>query len=256
MQSDVNKRRAARQKQARKKRLKIAFIFFLIIVLITLGIMCFTVFFPIKRISVSGSKIYNKSQIIKASKLTTEDQLFAVSEEKIEADLRKKLPYIDNVTIKRVIPDALVITVTDAKEQAFYKTGEKYNIISDKGYILKQQSKVPQNMFEIVSSGIDGKAGTQAKYKNSAEEVLVNNLISELSKQKINIDKIDVTNVLEISVNVEGRFTVIIGSDEYLPEKVAHLAGMIESISDRSGRINLSMWAPKNSQGTFVEAKN
>ncbi len=256
MQSEVNKRRAVRQKKARKRRLKIAFVFFIIIALITVGIMCFTLFFPIKRISVSGSEIYNKSQIIKATQLTTDDQLFAVSEKKIEAELRKSLPYIESVKIKRVIPDALVITVTDAKEQAFYKTGKNYNIISDKGYILKQQTKVPKNMFEIVSSGISGKVGTQVKYKNSAEEVLVGDLISELSKQNININKIDVTNILEITLNVEGRFTVNIGSDEYLSEKIAHLASMIDNISDRSGKINLSMWTPKNSQGTFVEEKN
>ena len=84
MLNDVNRRRAQRQRQARRRRLKIAFIFFLIIAFITLAIMCFTVFFPIKRISVSGSQIYSKSEIIKASGLTTEDNLFVVSEEKIE----------------------------------------------------------------------------------------------------------------------------------------------------------------------------
>ena len=92
MQSDVNKRRAARQKKARRRRLKIAFIFFLIIALITLAIMCFTVFFPIKRINVSGSEIYSKSEIIKASKLTTNDNLLVVSEEEIENNIRQQLP--------------------------------------------------------------------------------------------------------------------------------------------------------------------
>ncbi|MDO4607874.1 MAG: FtsQ-type POTRA domain-containing protein [Clostridia bacterium] len=256
MQSEVNKRRVARQKKTRKRRLKIALIFFLIIALITLAILCFTYFFPVKRISITGSKIYTKSQIVKASGLTTDDQLFTLSQDKIESDLRKSLPYIDSVKIKRVLPDAVVINVTDAKEQAFYKKGKTYNTISDKGYILKQQNKKPENLFEIVTSGIDGKVGTQAKYKNSAEQELVQNLITELTKQKITIDKIDVSNILEISVNVEDRFTVIIGSDEYLSEKIAHLASMIDSIADRSGKINLSMWTPQNSQGTFIEDKN
>ena len=58
MQSDVQKRRAERRKKIRRRRLKIAFIFFLIIAVVIFAIMCFTVLFPIKRISVSGSEIY------------------------------------------------------------------------------------------------------------------------------------------------------------------------------------------------------
>lgn len=253
MHSDVNKRRAARQKKARRRRLKIAFIFFLIIALITLAIMCFTVFFPIKRINVSGSEIYSKNEIVKASKLSTDDNLFVVSEEEIESNIRKKLPYIDNVKLKRVLPDAVILTVTDAKEYAYYQSGEKYFILSDSGYILKEQTEAPENVFQIVTGGIEGKVSGKAEYKNSAEQELVNTIISTLEQKDINIDKIDVSNILEITLNVEERFTVILGTSEHLQEKIAHLSGMIDSIPDRSGKINLSMWTPTNSQGSFVE---
>ena len=255
MSLDVNSRRAARQKKARRRRLKIAFIMFLIIALITLAIMCFTVFFPIKRINVSGSKIYSKSQIIKASKLTTDDNLFVVSEEDIEQNIRKSLPYVDDVKLKRVLPDAVILTITDAKEYAYYQSGEEYFILSENGYILKQQTEIPENVFEIVTSGIDGEVSELATYKNTAEEELVNTLIQTLSQKEINIDKIDVSNILEISLEVEGKFTVTLGNTDYVQEKIAHLSGMIESIGDRQGHINLSMWTPTNSQGSFVENK-
>lgn len=253
MQSEVNKRRAQRQKKARRRRLKTAFIFFLIITLLTLAIMCFTVFFPIKRINVSGSEIYSKSEIIKASKLTTDDNLFVVSEEEIESNIRKALPYVDSVKLKRVLPDAVVLNVTDAREYAYYQTGDSYFILSDSGYILKEQTETPENVFQIITSGIEGKVAQKAVYKNDAEEQLVNTLITVLNQKEINIDKIDVSNILELSLEVEGRFTVVLGTTDYIEEKIAHLAGMIESITDRKGKINLSMWTPTNSQGSFVE---
>lgn len=253
MQSDVNKRRAARQKKARIRRLKIAFVFFLIIALITLAIMCFTVFFPIKRINVSGSEIYSKSQIVKASKLTTDDNLWVVSQEKVENNIRTKLPYVDSVKLKRVLPDAIILTVTDAKEYAYYQSGENYYILSDSGYVLKEQAEAPENVFAIVTSGIDGAVGQKAVYKNASEAELVSTLIDTLQKKEINIDKIDVSNILQISLKVEGRFTVNLGTTDYTEEKIAHLSGMIDSIPDRSGEINLSMWTPTNSQGSFVE---
>lgn len=256
MQSDVNKRRAARQKKARRRRLKIAFVFFLIIALIILAIMCFTVFFPIKRINVSGSEIYSKSEIIKASQLTTDDNLFVVSEEEVEKNIRNKLPYVDSIKLKRVFPDAIILTVTDAKEYAYYQSGDQFFILSENGYILKEQDETPENVFQIVTSGIEGKESQKAIYNNSAEEQLVNTLITALQQKNIKIDKIDVSNILELSLEVEGRFTVVLGTTDYTEEKIAHLGSMIESIPDRKGKINLSMWTPTNSQGSFVEKDN
>ncbi len=256
MQSDVNKRRKERQRKIRRRRLKVAFIFFLIISLITLTVMCFTVFFPIKRISVSGSKIYSNSQIIKASKLTTDDNLLTVSDDEIQDNIRKSLPYVDSVKLKRVLPDAVILTITDAKEYAYFAAGGKYYILSENGYILKEQTETPENVFEIVSSGITGDIGEKAVYTNSAEQEVVNTLINELGKKEINIDKINVSNILQISLEVEGRFSVVLGTTEYVEQKIAHLSSMIESIPDRKGKINLSMWTPTNSQGSFVEKES
>lgn len=253
MQSDVNRRRAIRRKRARIRHLLVAFVIFLIIALITLAIMCFTVFFPIKRISVSGSEIYNKKQIIQASKLSTDDNLWVVSEKTIEKNIRKKLPYVDNVELKRVLPDAVVLTITDAKEYAYYQSGEKYYILSDNGYILKEQTEQPQNVFKIVTQGISGKVSDKAVYKNSTEEETVNTLITALNNEKLNIDEIDVSDMINITVKVSGKYVVNLGKNDYANQKIAHLATMIEEIGDRSGMINLSMWTPDDKQGTFVE---
>ena len=256
MSNDVNYRRAARQKKARRRRLKTAFVLFLILTVITLVIMCFTVFFPIKRINVTGSNIYSKSEIIKASKITTEDNLWMVSEEKVQEKIRKKLPYVDNVEIKRVLPDAIILTITDAKESSFYFADDNYFILSESGYVLKKQAEMPQNVFEIVTSGISGKVGEPAKYKKVAEKELIDTLTSSMKNHEINIDKIDVSNILQITLVVDERFTVSLGTIDYCEEKIAHLSSMIESIGDRSGSINLSMWTPQNSQGSFVEDKS
>lgn len=256
VQSDVNRRRAMRQKKARLRRLKVLLVFLLIVALITTAIMCFTLFFPIKRINVSGSKIYSKSEIIKASQLTTDDQLLSVSEKKVEDNIRQNLPYVKSVKLKRALPDAVILTVTDAEEYAFYQSENSYFILGDNGYILKEQSEIPENVFQIVTTGIEGKVSQKAKYKNSAEEQLVNTLITSLKKEKINVDEINVSNILQITLRVDGRFTVVLGTTDYLTEKIAHLEGMIASIPDRKGKINLSMWTPTNSQGSFVEQSN
>ena len=250
MASDVNSRRAARQRKARKRQLKILLLFLVIIAVITLVIMCFTVFFKVKRVNVTGSKIYSKSQIIKASKLTTKDGLFFVSEEDIEENVRKECPYVDSVELKRDFPDAVQLIVVDAKEYAYYNVDEKYYILSSNGYILKQQNDVPENVFKIVTNGISGKVGEKAKYKNSAEEELVKTLINQLQNNDINIDVIDVTSVFQIQLEIEGKYTVSLGKNEYLEEKIKHLNTMLSDIDDDMTIIDLSIWKPQDRYGS------
>lgn len=255
-QKEIDSRRKARQKRARRKRLKICFIFFLIASLITLAIMSFTVFFPIKRISVSGSQIYSKAEIIKASGLSTDDNLFVVSEEKIEQSIRKKLPYIDSVSLKRNLPDAVVLTVKDAKEYSCIEVAQKYYIISQSGYVLKEQSESPENVFKIITSGAKCEIAKMVEYKSQVESELVATMVQLLENKGINIDSVDVSSALNLTVNVEDKFVVKMGTDEFLEQKIAHLRSMIDSIGDRKGEINLSMWTPNNSQGSFVEDTN
>ena len=256
MESDVSQRRIQRRKQIRRRRIKIAFILFLIISLMILVTLCFTVFFPIKRINVSGSEIYSKEQIIKASGLTTEDNLFVVSKTKLEKKIRQKLPYIDDVALKRVLPDAVILTITDAKERLYFESNNQFYIVSESGYVLKEQIDVPQNVFQVVSSGMQGNVGDVLKYEVSGEKELIESIIKTLNKNEINIDKIDVSNALQITLNVEGRFSVLLGNKDYVEEKIAHMASMIESLGTREGKINLSMWTPENSQGSFVANKS
>ena len=259
MQSEVNRRRKQRQKQARKRQMAIAFISIfvvsLIVALVSLVVLCFTVFFDVKQISVSGSEIYSNAEIIKASDITTEDNLFIIREKRVEEKIRQSLPYVDDVKIKRRLPDKVALIITDAKEYAYFEHEGKYYIVSENGYVLKEQTEAPENVFEIITSGITGNVGEKAVFANQNEEKLINELIVLLEAKGINIDKIDVTSQLEIKLFVEDRFEVILGDSKYLTEKIAHLSGMIAEISDRGGRIDLSMWTPQKSQGSFVEYK-
>lgn len=256
MASDVNRRRAARQKKARQKQLKILLLFFIILAVITLVIMCFTVFFKVEKISVSGSKLYSPSDIVKASKITTDDSWFFVSEEEIETNVREKLPFVDSIELKRTFPNKIQLIITDAKEQAYYHAGDKCYVLSENGYILKEQKDVPENVFEVRTNGITGNPGQKAQYKNVAEEELLSNLIKTLQQQDINIDFIDVKSVIQIKIGIEDRYTVLFGKNEYIGEKINHLSSMLDNITDDADIIDLSMWRPDNRQGTTRKSEN
>lgn len=254
MQSDVEKRRAERRKKIRRRRIKILLVFFLVIALSVFAVLSFTVLFHIKRIAVKGSEIYSDGEIIKASGLTVDDNMFVVSQKEIEVKIRKSLPYVDTVKIKRNPPHSVVLNVVDAEEFACFKTNDNYSVVSKKGYVVDVKEEKPENVFEIITSGVSANLSEIVTYENKTEEELVNSIISLLAEKNTDIDMIDVSNVLDIKIGVENGFTVSLGTKDYLEEKIAHLLSMINSIGERRGEINLSMWTPKNSQGSFVES--
>ncbi len=251
----VAKRRAERIKRIRRRRLFVSFFFLLFIALITVLILCFTVFFPINDFKVSGSKLYDKEQIIKGGGLELGDNLLCISEKQINEKIRTVLPYVDTVSIKREFPNTLHIKVKDAKEYAAYSINGKYYMISQSGYVLDCREELPQNTFSIICNDVKCELGKKAVIKNEKDEKAVNTLLTAFKDKEIFVNSVDVTETVELKATVEGRFEVNFGENEYIEEKIAHLEKMIENIGDRAGKINLSMWTPAASKGSFVEIK-
>ena len=255
MENSVEERRKLRRKKIRKRRLLISFFVFLLISLITLVIMCFTIFFPIQKITIKGSELYTKKQITKACGIVVGDNLFAISESKLQERARMQLPYVDSITIERKIPDTLILTVKDAQEYACYNSEDKYFVVSKKGYVLAEYSEPPQNVFQITSGKVSCEIGKPVKFEDENKSVIINNLINNLDLNEIKINSIDASNIIEIKAVVNDIYTVNFGTEENLDRKIAHLSGMIKSIGDRKGNIDLSMWTPSNTQGSFVAEK-
>ena len=85
---------------------------------------------------------------------------------------------------------------------------------------------------------------------NIAENELVTNLIKYLRKYDIDIDVIDVTSLLQIELQIEDKYTVLLGKNEHISDKIKHLSSMLDNITDDADIIDLSMWQPDNRQGT------
>ena len=250
-------RRKERQKKARKRRLVGWFIFVMILLLLVGVILSLTVFFPIASINAKGSKIYTEAQIIKASGIIEGDNLLATAEGTALKRLKAKLPYIESIEFERKLPDSLTIKVKDAGEYACYYDGKAYYTVSHTGWVLKKDYDPPEDLFVYIGAKVKCKVGTAVEYSDEELKALAEKTANALEAEKININSIDISDTVSITLNVEDRFEVNLGTANFLEEKIRHLGSMIDNISpEKSGKINLSMWTNANSQGTFVEQSN
>ena len=246
------RKRQERQKKIRKRRIRAFFIMFMILTLCVGAVLCLTVFFPIEKVVIKGSKIYSVDEIFENSKIESGANLFLVSRSKTEQSLKSKLPYIESIAFKRELPGTLNITVKDATEFAVYEVKEQYYTVSESGWVMKKSSEKPENLICIKGNEIVCKVGSQIVYEDPTQKELIETISQSLKDAKINADLIDTTGKINITLGGEGRFTVNLGNSNFIEEKIKHLAGMIKEMPEENkGKIDLSMWTNDNSRGSF-----
>ncbi len=246
------KKRKARQKKLRKRRIIRGFILFFIL-LIAVGVtLSLTVLFPIETVKAGGSEKYTSEQIAHASGIKKGGNLFMSAVD--ESALKYTLPYIESVKIKRELPGTITVTVTDAEEFACYFKDGKYYAVSRAGHVLNCYDSLPERIFEIRAPDVKCEVGKGIEFSGEKSQKLIEQILECSKEQGININSVDITDELAITVKAENRFNVNFGSANFLENKFAHLAGMIKNIgADKTGKINLSMWTNSQTQGTFVE---
>ena len=145
--------------------------------------------------------------------------------------------------------------MTDAAEYVCYLSGDKYYPVSKSGRVLSEVSEKPEGIPEISAGGLTLKVGHKLIFAKEKTETTLNEIFVSAEKTKLKITKIDITDELAITVGIDGRFTVNFGTSNYTDKKFAHLAGMIKNMDETAkGKINLSMWTPTNTEGSFVSS--
>ena len=81
-----------------------------VILAVTVGA---TVFFRVEQVTVSGNQRYTQEEIIAASGIQLGDNLYSLNKVRIDQNIRTTLPYIGDLTINRVLPSTIQITVTE-----------------------------------------------------------------------------------------------------------------------------------------------
>ena len=250
---EVNETKEMRRKKRRKRRLLVGFIVFMITAMSVAAVLSITILFPVKTVKAKGSKLYTEKQIIKSSGITEENNLFTLSAEAVTKNLVRNLPYIDSVELKRELPDTITIIVKDATEYASFFADDVYYVISRGGRVINAYTEQPENTFLIEGCTAKCKVGQMAQFDDEKNQKIIFNLAQELEKENIFINKINISDKYNITLTVEGRFNVILGSETNVENKIAQLDSMIENIDkNATGRIDLSIWTEENRKGSFV----
>lgn len=155
MAAHKNKRRRKRNKSRLAPLLKLLSILTLFLAA-TYGA---TVFFQVESVNVTGYERYTQEQVVAASGIELQDNLFRMNKHEIANKILSTLPYIETVVIQRSLPSTILIKVTEWDAVAQVSQPQDETQASTQTWLIsvggKLLERAPENSPLLRVSGID-----------------------------------------------------------------------------------------------------
>lgn len=246
-------------KKTKKRNVLFAPIAFLLVCLSL--IMAMSIFFKVGEIEVEGNSTYTDEEIIRASGIDTGDNLFFINQIFMGSRLTDRLPYVQTATIARVLPNKVIITVTESSSTACVYSGDTLWMIDHNcklmgtttqleaeslGFItVKGLEPIEPVVGDIIAPGVE-----DTPKLSYLSEILVEIDVRGLNDKIANLD---ITSVANPTFEYDGRFLVKLGPKSETAHKFGVLLSAVEQLAEGdTGTIDLSM--ADNDQAHFMQS--
>ena len=209
--------------------------FFLVIVAV---IFVMSVFFRVSDIQVVGNSHYTDEEIIRAIDIEEGDNLFFFDRFAALSRVFAKLPYIDEVTVERSLPNRVIITVTESEALAFIVLGEENWTIDHNCKILgKANDDELQGLIPIegISPGtlMIGETLETADQNTEIVDYIAQVLDQFEARGLYNeVGRVDFSDPRHVEFTYQDKYTVRIGDSSRVEYKFGMLVSALSQLLD------------------------
>ena len=250
-------RKAKRNRRRRRRGLGPAAAFVCFALVLAALASAAVIFFKIGSITVTGETVYTSEEIIEASGLEKGESMYLFNKFKAISSIASSCPYIDEIRIRRALPDGIEIIVTPCTAAAVIYSDFVYYIIDENGKILENAGRnQPENMA-VVSEGElkNPQVGKTAVFSAEESSKALFSVLNTAKNSGIlsDISSIDITKIYDIKFEYLGRFTVELGTADDIERKFKFVSAIIDALGDNErGVIDVS----SGETGYFNQASN
>ena len=203
--------------------------------------------FQVKQVEVSGSGTYSEQALRETIGLEGGENMFLINTSAIVDRLCVTYPYIETVQVDRKWPDTICFTITEAYnayavpvvgsegKYALLSTGEKVLGITEEG--------PPADVCLVSGASVsEPKPGYAAVYSDDTDTALFHDLLRSLGENGFErLDRLDMSDSVDILVEYEQRLTIRIGTAASLDYKLQFARHLIDEEIDpkQSGTIDV-----------------
>lgn len=241
----VTKKISKKQEMAIKKRkliLKIIRTIILIGILIgTLIYILLSPLFNIKDVTVTGNNKLSGEEIISLSEIRTEENIFKTSKNDIKNRIKTN-PYVENVKIRRKLPDKVEIIVVERVATYMLPFANSYVYINNQGYMLEITSQ-KANLPIITGFSTPEENLHEGERLLSEDLVKLGEVLQIIESANANgiqelITKIDISNRQDYTIMLEKEKKLVhMGDVSNLSTKMSYINKIIQDEAGIEGEI-------------------
>jgi cell division protein FtsQ len=206
-----------------------------------------SIFFRISTVEVQGNSYYTAQEIQDAAGLVEGDNLFFINRFRVVSRIFARLPYIEDVSIKRYLPNKVVLTVSECVSVGYVTVeGEAWVIDRSCRILEKAGDEALQALMEVrgvtpltTEIGKVFETGTDDAGKMEYLCEILDGL-QELGMYQ-DVDYIDISSVNSPVFSYLGRFKVELGEQGDTQARLGKLLSAVSQLTENDrGTIDVS----------------
>ena len=206
-----------------------------------------TLFFKVEEITVTGNNRYSQSQIVTASGIKLEDNMFFMNKYQVSDNITSALPYIETVQIRRALPDGLIIAVRECSAPAAITYNGKAWLLSAQCKVVDSKpaaaAKDYAHVLGLPLTGAQVGSVITVAEEHAASAELLQRLLTLLAQKNMlaQVQQIDLGDGSLLTLRYLDRFDVTLRRDADLDYKLDYLLAVVERLEvNEKGRIDMT----------------
>ena len=209
-----------------------------LVIVCVAAILFVSLFFRVSVIQLQNDTVYTDAEILAASGLEKGVNLLLVNNFSAVASIYATMPYVETVSIKRVMPNRIILSVTGSEAVACVSFGDDYWLINSVGKLLEKIEARDAKSFVRVEGmepemPVAGEIMTVRETDAGKDEFLYR-MLSQFEIRNITnkIDWIDLSDLTKPSLSYDNRFTVRLGGNEELSRRLSLIQSAVSQLAD------------------------
>lgn len=208
------------------------------VVVVVAVIFVMSVMFRISDIQVVGNTHYTDDEIIRALVIEEGDNLFFFDKFAAAGRAYSKLPYIENLSVERALPNKIVITVEESTAMAYLELGDEQWTLDHSCKVLGKAAEGETEQL-IPVTGMNpgtlmiGETMQTASGDTAPVEYLAE-VLSQIQDRNLAraITRINFANPNSPEFNYGSKYTVVLGSRREIEHKFGMFIAVLDMLKD------------------------
>ena len=254
-QSNKDARAAGKARRVQSGVLGKLLIMLAIVAAVVFGV---AIFFKVNTIEIQGNSVYSAAQIEEASQIRRGDNLLTVNKALAVGNIKAALPYVEDVSIARSLPDGIIIQVRESVISFAVMTDTNACwLVGPGGKALERIEPAAFNESPHINGLLISSptAGESVSSPTPTALAAALDVMRELDGSGLleHIRVIDVEKEYDMTLWYDDRYEIKLGGTDELAYKIRYLCSILDQLSEfQAGTIDLTQAAQK--KATFQPA--